>query len=292
MTSSPTWHSSRPLADRLLSLVIWCSGILAGSIILLVLGFILIKALPTLFTLGVFPFFNGSAWYPTTNAFALTPLIFGSLLVALLAIVIALPIGVAVGIYAGHLAPPSVANTLRVLLGVMAGIPSVVWGLWGLTQLVPFILKIHAPGTSVLAGGAVLAGMVIPTIALTVMAHVRALPKQHWQAAAALGMSPIAFVMNVVLPSVRNGIAVGSLLAMTRALGETMVVLMVCGNVVQIPHSLFDPVRTLTATIALEMAYAQGLHTGALYIAGGCLLAIVTLMVLFARHLGSETSHG
>jgi phosphate transport system permease protein len=173
----------------------------------------------------------------------------------------------------------------------MAGIPSVVWGLWGLTQLVPLILKIQAPGTSLLAGALVLAGMIIPTIALTVMAHVRALPPQHGQAAAALGMSPVAYVVGIVLPNVRSGIAVGSLLAMTRALGETMVVLMVCGNVVQIPESIFAPIRTLTATIALEMAYAQEQHAGALYVAGGLLLVIVTALVLVARHISREETH-
>lgn len=163
----------------------------------------------------------------------------------------------------------------------LAGIPSVVYGLWGLMVLVPAIARIGPPGQSVLAGVLVLALMILPTIALVSDAALGAVPETHLRGAAAAGLSRWAIVRSIALPSARSGILTGTLLGTGRALGETMAVVMVTGNVVQVPDSLLAPVRTLTANIALEMAYATDAHRAALFVSG-LVLALLTIGLVAA----------
>ena len=175
---------------------------------------------------------------------------------------------------------------------MLAGIPSVVYGLWGLTVLAPLIARWQPPGVSVLAGALVLALMVLPTVALTASSALAAVPASLLQGAAALGLSRRAVVLGVALPAARGGIVGGVLLAAARALGETMALLMVAGNVVQMPSGLFEPVRVLTANIALEMAYASGDHRAALFASGVLLTALVLALALTAGRVQSRSHHG
>ena len=172
------------------------------------------------------------------------------------------------------------------MLELLAGIPSVVYGLWGLVVLVPIIQGWQPPGASVLAGILVLALMIVPTVALFADAALRQVPMHLISAAAALGMRRWTITTKVMLPAARHGIGAGVMLAFGRALGETLAMVMVCGNIVQVPASLFDPVRTLTANIALEMAYAQGAQRSALFASGLALLALVILTSGLARRAG------
>lgn len=283
MISSSTSRSSRRRADRALGVLLWTSGISAASVVLLVLAFVASSALPTLTVLAPWRFVSGGSWHPVDGAVDMTALALGSLLVTFGAIALALPLGVLVGAGAAVYASPRLGAALRTLLVVLAGIPSVVYGLWGLTVLVPLINRWHAPGASLLAGALVLALMILPTVALAVEAGLRSLPGDLWRGAAALGLTRWSTLRVVALPQIRGGIGAGVMLAVTRALGETMAVLMVCGNVVQIPSSIFDPVRTLTATIALEMAYATGQHQGVLFVAGLALILMVVVVVAASR---------
>ncbi|MGR9108666.1 MAG: PstC family ABC transporter permease, partial [Gammaproteobacteria bacterium] len=154
-----------------------------------------------------------------------------------------------------------------------------VYGLWGLTTVASWIGRLSPPGTSLLAGIFILALMILPTIALTSEAALAAVPGDYLRGAAALGLSRWATIRRVALPAAGSAIASGVLLAAARAMGETMAVLMVCGNVAQYPRSLFDSVRTLTANIALEMAYAMDYHRAALFVSGLLLMLLVLLMV-------------
>lgn len=166
---------------------------------------------------------------------------------------------------------------------LLAGIPSVVYGLWGLTVLVPLVSQWEPPGASLISAMLILALMILPTVALTSEAALAAVSHANLQGASALGLSRKGIVLGVALPSARKGIQTGVILATMRALGETMAVLMVAGNVVQTPTSLFDPVRMLTANIALEMPYAMGEHRAALFASGLLLMLIVTLLAWLAR---------
>ena len=154
--------------------------------------------------------------------------------------------------------------------------------------LVPLIGSIHPPGPSLLAGIVILAIMILPTIALVADASLANVPQQYVRGAAALGLSRWGTIRGVVFPAAKSGLFTGIILETGRAIGETMAILMVCGNVVQTPHSLFDPIRTLTANIALEMAYALGDHRAALFVSGLVLMAMIAALVAAADWI----SHG
>jgi phosphate transport system permease protein len=186
-------------------------------------------------------------------------------------------------IFSRFYAPEHLRTAYRRLVELLAGIPSVVYGFWGLVVLVPLIGRLQPPGPSLLAGVIILAIMVLPTIALMADAAIENVPEPYLRAAAALGLSRWGTIRGVVLPAARSGLFTGVILETGRAIGETMAILMVCGNVVQTPDSLFDPIRTLTANIALEMAYAVGDHRAALFVTGLVLMAMIVALVIAAE---------
>lgn len=264
---------------------------MASGLLALILIFLIRESWPLLSRIGPAAFFSGGGWHPTEGAYDLTPMLAASAGVSALAIVVAAPFGVASAIFCRFYAPPALARFYRWIIILLAGLPSVVLGLWGLTVLVPVILTIAPPGASLLAGGLVLSLMIVPTVALTTEAALSAVPASYWSGAAALGLSREATIIHVALPATRASIFAGIMLATARALGETMAVLMVSGNVVQLPTSLFDPVRTLTANIALEMAYATGDHRASLFISGLTLTLLVLGLAALARRSGGQVVH-
>lgn len=274
--------------DRRVGRVLLGASAFSGTLVLFVAVFLLVEARPALAEIGA-RFATDGSWHPAPDAesgsFLLLPMVAGTLLVTLVAVALATPLGVLLAVFRNEVAPPRVGRALHGVLGVLAGIPSVVYGAWGLTVLVPLVRRLAPPGPSLLAGGLVLAVMILPTVALLADAALAAVSSDLRRAAAALGMSLRRSVTGVLLPAAGPGIGTGVVLAGARALGETMAVLMVCGNVVQVPGSLFDPVRTLTANIALEMAYALGHHRAALYASGLALLIAVAVLVALTHRL-------
>ncbi len=265
------------------------SAAAAALVLLLVVWFVMREAMPALTELGP-RLFGDAGWYPAaepqTGQFNLAPMMAGSLIVATGAMLVAVPAGILSALYGHGAAPTWLRTPLRSMLELLAGIPSVVYGLWGLVVLVPIIQGWQPPGASVLAGILVLALMIVPTVALFADAALRQVPMHLISAAAALGMRRWTIATKVMLPAARHGIGAGVMLAFGRALGETLAMVMVCGNIVQVPVSLFDPVRTLTANIALEMAYAQGAQRSALFASGLALLALAILISGLARRAG------
>jgi phosphate transport system permease protein len=257
---------------------------ITGTIAILITGFLVWEALPVLQRVGWWRFFVDPSWHPTEGFYNLLPMLWGSLLVTIGSILLAAPLGIGSAIFCRYYAPPIVATIYRQLIDLLAGVPSVVYGFWGLVVLVPAIGKIQAPGTSLLAGIVVLGLMVLPTIATTAEASLAAVPPEYVRGAIALGISQSTTIGKIVLPAARSGVFTGLILATGRAIGETMAVLMVCGNVVQMPQSLFDPMRTLTANIALEMAYATGNSRSALFVGGLLLMATIAVLVTIANH--------
>ena len=268
---------------------------LAGVIVLLILWFVARESLPALVDIGPLRFVGDASWHPDAVAargsFNLAPMVWGTLLVTAGAVVLATPLGVLSALFCRFYAPPSLAVGYRRILELLAGIPSVVYGFWGLVVLVPLIAAWAPPGASLLAGILIVALMILPTVALFADAAIANMDPAHLRGAAALGLSRWGTVGGVVLPAARNGIATGVILATGRAIGETMAVLMVCGNVVQVPDGLFAPLRTLTANIALEMAYALGDHRGALFVSGLLLMVMVLVLVALADRLDGERAH-
>lgn len=203
-------------------------------------------------------------------------MIIGSLAVTGGALVIAVPLGVATAAFLAELAPARLARLLRPAVDLLAGIPSVVYGFVGLTMLVPWIRETFGgPGFSVLAGSLLLGVMVLPTVVAISEDAIRAVPRSYREGSLALGATPWQTLTRVVLPAARPGIVAAAVLGMGRAIGETMAVLMVTGNVTALPNSPLAPTRTLTANIALEMGYASGRHQEALFATGIVLFVLI-----------------
>jgi phosphate transport system permease protein len=284
----------RSRSDAILLAALRACALLSGTIVILIVLFLLIESWPALSRIGLLRFASDTSWFPSTDVergeFNLLPMMVATLLATLGAVLLATPLGIGSAIFVNFYAPRPLSFLYRKILELLAGIPSVVYGLWGLVVLVPLVARWQPPGASLLSAIFILTIMILPTIALVAGATIGSLPREYLQAAAALGLSRRRTITSVVLPAAKSGILTAILLAAGRAMGETMAVLMVAGNVVQMPTSLFQPVRTLTANIALEMAYALGSHRSALFVCGLILIAMVITLVGFAQWSGVRWS--
>jgi phosphate transport system permease protein len=268
--------------------VLWGTALLSSAILVLIILFLIRETVPIVQQLGISRFFTDPGWHPTDDQFNLMPMLWGSLLVTTVAVLLATPLGILGAVFCQYYAPIQLANFYRQIIQLLAGIPSVVYGFWGLVVLVPIIGRIHAPGPSWLAGSLILTLMIVPTLTLVADSSLGAVSPSYLQSCAALGLGKWATIYGVVLPAAKSGLCTGIFLSAGRAIGETMAVLMVSGNVVQVPHSIFDPVRTLTANIALEMAYATDHHRAALFVSGSILMGMVLLLVIIGKSVYQE----
>jgi phosphate transport system permease protein len=268
------------------------AALVTGAIAILIAVFMVLESLPILRAVGVGRFFSDSDWRPTDGLYNLVPMLWGTLFAMTGAVLVATPLGILSAVFCHYYAPPRVATVYRRMIELLAGIPSVVYGLWGLMVLVPIIGSIQPPGPSLLAGVVVLAIMILPTIALSADAALANVPAEYRRSAAALGISRWSTVRHVIFPAAKSGLFTGVILETGRAIGETMAILMVCGNVIKTPKSLFEPVRTLTANIALEMAYAMGSHRSALFASGLLLLVLIIALVAAAEWISRGKIYG
>lgn len=283
--------STDAASRRILALV----SLFAGAIVGLIIVFLVGEAWPALRDVGLRRFFTDPSWHPAggveAGSFRLAPVLVGSLAATAGAVLLATPLGLAAALFGSVYAPRGLATGFRLLVGLLAGIPSVVLGFWGLTVLAPLIGAWQPPGQSLLAAVLILTVMILPTIALLSEAALRAVPRDILHGAAALGLSRWATFRGVALPAARGGIFAAVLLGTGRAIGETLAVLLVSGNVVQVPHSVFDPMRTVTANIALELGYAMDHHRAALFVSGLLLLVMSALLVALAARAGGRAGH-
>lgn len=258
----------------MLAATLGVAAVVAASVVVLIVAFVALEAWPALERVGPARFVQDAGWHPGEDRFGLLPMLLATVLTTGGALLLAVPLGVASGIFGRFYAPRSVAAWYRRAVELLAGIPSVVYGLWGLVVLVPLIARLGGSGQSLLAATLILALMILPTVALTSDSALRAVPRAYLRGAAALGLSRWSTVRRVALPAARSGVVSGVLLATGRGIGETMAVLMVAGNVPAFPRGLLDPVRTLTANIALEMGYATRDHRAVLFVCGLCLMGV------------------
>jgi phosphate transport system permease protein len=293
-------HSNGSRVDRRLTILLLGMAGATALLLALIMLFLLSEAWPFFANRWMdgswLQLFYSQNWYPLEGQFGMAPMILSSLAVTVGAVALALPLGLGSAIFLQFYASPRSAQSFRLLLNVLAGIPSVVFGLWGLTRLVPLITSWQPPGASMLAAIVVLTLMILPTIALTSASSLASVPRELLAGSTALGLRRNTQILHIILPAARAGISSGVLLATARALGETLAVLMVAGNVVQNPSGLFEPVRVLTANIALEMAYAMGDHRASLFASGLLLTVLVWLLSWFAHHVSrankQERQHG
>jgi len=247
----------------------------------LIAFFILHEGLPIIISKGLQGFVLSADWAPSAGRFGILAMIAGSVAVTGGALAVAVPLGLGSAIALTEFCPRGPARLLKALIELLAGIPSVVYGFIGLVVLVPLIRNLlGGPGLSVLASSVVLGVMILPNIVSISMDAILAVPRSYREGSIALGATNWQTVHRVVLRAARSGIVAAIILGMGRAVGETMAVLMVAGNSVLVPHSITDPVRTLTSNIALEMGYAAGEHRQALFATG--IVLFVFIMILNA----------
>ncbi len=286
-------RSGRSWLDRAEPLIEWIIRLCGWSAILFVFAiffFVFSAAAPMLFgKLNFVEFFTSPNWRPDSEVrpqYGILALMAGTLSVTLLAMLIAVPLGLGAAVYVGEFAGPRVKETLKVVIELLAAIPSVVWGFIGYMVLGPIIIwATDAPvGINILNGGIILALMSVPIIVSVSEDALRAVPDSYREAATALGASRWEIVYRVLFPAAKNGLLAAVLLGVGRAIGETMAVLMATGHAVQIPHSLLDPVRTLTATIAAELGETVrgDDHYRVLFVIGIVLFAIAFAVNLTA----------
>ncbi len=247
--------------------------------LLLIAVFIFKEGLPFMLKIGIGPFLFSSHWNPQVGQFGVWPMIVSSLYVTFGAMLIGAPLGIAGAIFLNEFLPRRVMRVIKPTIELLAGIPSVVFGFLGVMVLAPFIrAHLGGPGLSVLAASIILGIMVLPTVISISTDAIGAVPNSYREGALALGATRWQSVHMVTLKAARSGIIASIILAMGRALGETMAVIMVAGNTVKIPHAVTDPVRTLTANIALEMSNATGMAREALFATGVVLFVVIMIL--------------
>ena len=249
-----------------------------GSLLIITV-FIFEEGLPLIAQTGLKNFLLSSHWAPTRGHFGILAMIISSVFVTLGALVLGVPLGLACAITLAEFAPERVKILLKPTLELLAGIPSVVYGFLGVIWLVPLIRDyLGGPGLSLLAGSVILGIMILPTVISISIDALTAVPDLYRDGSIALGATNWQTVHRVVLPAAASGIITAIILGMGRAIGETMAVIMVAGNALKIPTSILDPVRTLTANIALELGYASGRHREALFATGIVLFIIIMIL--------------
>ena len=235
--------------------------------------FLFASGVPAIGEIGVFEFLGGTTWRPAADQYGILPMIIGSVYATIGALVIGIPIGLFAAVYLSRFASPRVKRILTPGVELLAGIPSVIYGFFGLVVLVPLIRQVfHVQGMSLLAASIILGIMILPTIITVARNAIDAVPDSYYEGALALGADHERSVFRVLVPAATSGIMAGVVLGVGRAIGETMAVVMIAGNQAVIPDSLLDGVRTLTTNIVLEMGYAADLHRETL---------IATAVVLF-----------
>ena len=247
--------------------------------VILICVFLLANGVPAIGKIGVFKFLLGTEWRPENNIYGIFPMIVGSIYVTAGALTVGVPIGVLTAIFMARFCPKAIYKVLKSGIDLMAGIPSVVYGFFGLVVIVPFVREnIGGRGFSVLTSSILLGLMILPTIISVSESALRAVPQTYYEGSLALGASHERSVFLTILPAAKSGVLAGVVLGIGRAIGETMAVMMVAGNQAVIPSKITSGVRTLTTNIVMEMGYSADLHREAL-IATGVVLFVFILLI-------------
>ena len=269
------------LKEKIMKAVFFTTACISILAVGLICFFLFVNGTPAIKEIGVFQFLFGKVWRPGNGDFGILPMIVGSLYVTAGAIIIGVPIGILTAVFLARFCPEKIYPVMKAGVELMAGIPSVVYGFFGLVVLVPFVRNyIGGKGYSILTASILLGIMILPTIVNVSESAIRAVPKNYYEGSLALGATHERSVFRMVVPAAKSGIFAGVILGIGRAIGETMAVIMVAGNqpVLRAPNELLKGVCTLTANIVIEMGYAQDLHRQAL-IATGVVLFVFILII-------------
>ncbi len=271
------------LGEKTIEKVMLICAFISVAAVLIITYLVFAEGLPLFKHVSVGDFLAGSEWNPDgkPELYSILPMIAGSVYTTGIALLLGIPVGLGCAIFLAEIAPRKLASVLRRIVEILAGIPSIIFGFFGLVVIVPFIRSFGlGPGQSVLAAGLILAIMILPTIITIAEVSMRAVPKAYKDGSLALGASQWQTISKVSLPTAKSGIIAGIVLGIGRAMGETMAVILVAGNTPIIPESIFQPVRTMTVNIVLDMPYAaQGsAHYSALF-ATAIALFVFTMII-------------
>lgn len=290
--------------EKIIESILFICATVAILSVVLITFFIFKEGIPIISEYGVMDFIFGKTWSPTNGQYGAFPMIMGSVSVTIGALIIGIPLGITSAVFLAEIAPKSVVKVFKPAIELLAGIPSVVYGFFGLSILVPFIRTYILPivqkinpdaytsGYSILAGSIILAIMILPTIVNISENAIRSVPKEYKEGSLALGASHFETISKVILPAARSGVIASVVLGMGRAVGETMAVILITGNMPKVPGGVLDSVSTLTGTIAMEMGYAAPTHQKALFATGIILFVFIMLLNITAtmtmRRLGEK----
>lgn len=266
----------REVFMKIVFLISACASILA---ILLICIFLFSNGIPAMAEIGFGDFLLGTTWKPLNDMYGIFPMIVGSLYVTAGAIIVGVPIGLLCAIFMARFCPKKIYSIMKPAVDLMAGIPSIVYGFFGILVIVPVVQDLFGgSGKGLLTASVLLGIMILPTIVGVCETSLRSVPEQYYEGSLALGATHERSVFCVILPAAKSGVLAGIILGVGRAIGETMAVIMIAGNQAIIPTGLTDGLRTMTANIVLEMGYAEGLHREAL-IATGVVLFVFVLII-------------
>lgn len=277
-----------------------CASVLAVALICI---FLFANGVPAMKEIGFMKFLSGEMWRPKNSIYGIFPMIIGSLYVTAGAILFGVPIGILTSVFMAKYCPKRIYKPLKSATELLAGIPSVVYGFFGLVVLVPWIRELgrtlkgmglissSGNGNSILTASMLLGMMILPTIIGVTESAIRAVPDHYYEGAVALGATHERAIFRVILPAAKSGVVAGVVLGVGRAIGETMAVIMVAGNQARMPSGIFRGIRTLTANIVLEMGYAADLHREALIATGVVLFVFILLINFCVAILNRRSSH-
>ena len=292
-----TMKNTKAITEKGAEYIFLLCSLLSIGAVLLICFFIFRGAYPAVASIGPWAFLTGDSWKPTDipPSFGIFNMVVGSLYVTFGACVIGVPVGVFTAVYMAKYCHAKIYGVASQLVSLLAGIPSIIYGFFGMMIIVPFIAE-HCPGNgnSVLAASVVLGVMILPTVIKISEVSIRAVPKSYFEGALALGATKEQSIFFVGLPAAKSGIIAGVILGIGRAIGETMAVVMVAGNANIMPDTIFKSVRTLTANIVLEMGYSTGAHYDAIVATGAVLFLFILVlnMILGIVNKGAVTSGG
>lgn len=262
-------------------------------IVMMICAFLFAKGLPTMVEIGVGDFLLGTKWKPSIDVYGIMPMILGSFYVTVGALVIGVPVGILTAIFMAYFCPEKLYGILKPAVELLAGIPSVVYGFFGLVMLVPLVRdNFGGTGFGILTASILLGIMLLPTVISVAEAALHAVPKSYYEGALALGADHTHSVFSIIVPAAKSGIFAAIVLGIGRAIGETMAVIMVAGNQARIPQSLLDGVRTMTANIVIEMGYATDLHRDALIATAVVLFIFIVIINVGFSHLKGKVVQG
>jgi phosphate transport system permease protein len=267
------------IKEKIIEKILLLIALSSISILALIAIFIFGEGLPLIWKIGPKAFLLGERWIPSQESFGILPMIVGSFWVTTGALLLGIPLGLACAIFLCEWTPPFIGMFLRPAIQLLAAIPSVIYGFWGLVVLVPLVRNyLGGPGLSILSGSLILGFMILPTIISISEDSLKALPPSYKAGGLALGATHWQTIWRVLIPAARSGIVASIILGMGRAIGETMAMIMILGNAVKMPTSFLDSARTLTTNIGIEMGYASGDHRQALFATGVVLFFIIMIL--------------